>query len=317
MARLYDKIMAGRFNTFGNLADLTPDSYKRLRASQVIVADNVTEFFFAGSRQEFWDYERDFPNLAPPFKDLWIETRRPSKIMSEVFGETASSGLPHSWGVFMRSEENPDPYRDLRWRWRVNAYLWSEVPRTHAPTGVAGPLGGLAFFVDKEGLMVDMGPGSLYKVIGFKDTDGEAIYLGSDQTEKSHSGVVTSLLDPLLLAICFMHCKNVATRAVTQPEPLNKKWQKKHGQPLVRYHVLDIDPMKEVLEIEGGIQNHGIQKALHICRGHFAMYTETAPLFGRVVGTFWKPQHVRGSARHGIVIKDYNVKAPQPQETHR
>lgn len=52
------------------------------------------------------------------------------------------------------------------------------------------------------------------------------------------------------------------------------------------------------------------------CRGHFSTYTEDRPLFGKVSGTFWVPSHVRGSAKQGVVVSDYNVKAPkQPQES--
>lgn len=47
--------------------------------------------------------------------------------------------------------------------------------------------------------------------------------------------------------------------------------------------------------------------ALHTVRGHFATYTADAPLFGKLVGTYWKPATIRGSDQHGQVIKDYDV----------
>jgi len=72
---------------------------------------------------------------------------------------------------------------------------------------------------------------------------------------------------------------------------------------------LEIDPMKEVLRTEGQVATVGLQKALHICRGHFKTYDEK-PLFGRLKGTFWWPQTLRGSANQGVVLKDYAVKAP-------
>ena len=68
--------------------------------------------------------------------------------------------------------------------------------------------------------------------------------------------------------------------------------------------------MKATLQSEGGASKNGLKKALHICRGHFATYTQDAPLFGNFVGTVWKPQHVRGNAQHGAVVKDYRVLAP-------
>jgi len=43
-----------------------------------------------------------------------------------------------------------------------------------------------------------------------------------------------------------------------------------------------------------------IQKALHICRGHFKDYRKSG-LFGKIAGIFWWDQHARGSADCGIV----------------
>ena len=71
--------------------------------------------------------------------------------------------------------------------------------------------------------------------------------------------------------------------------------------------ILEIGAIKDVLRAEGDAAANGLRKALHICRGHFATYTENNPLFGKLKGTFWKPAHVRGSIEDGIVDKDYRV----------
>jgi hypothetical protein len=47
---------------------------------------------------------------------------------------------------------------------------------------------------------------------------------------------------------------------------------------------------------------------LHIVRGHFAEYTEEAPLFGRVTGRFFRSIHTRGNADLGVKKPDYKVK---------
>ena len=36
-------------------------------------------------------------------------------------------------------------------------------------------------------------------------------------------------------------------------------------------------------------------------------YTADAPLFGRLIGRFWIPPHVRGDKNKGIIIKDYEI----------
>jgi len=55
---------------------------------------------------------------------------------------------------------------------------------------------------------------------------------------------------------------------------------------------------------QGGNEIH---RALHICRGHFATYGDDNPLFGKHVGTFWRPMHVRGDKAAGEVRKSYKV----------
>ena len=41
--------------------------------------------------------------------------------------------------------------------------------------------------------------------------------------------------------------------------------------------------------------------------GHFATYTDEAPLFGKFTGTYWRRPTKRGAKRHGEVIKDYET----------
>jgi hypothetical protein len=115
-------------------------------------------------------------------------------------------------------------------------------------------------------------------------------------------------LAPLLLTISFMHCRNVSLRPVDPPERLSRNHARKHGKPLTRYHVLEIEPMRRILDSEGEAQTKGLRHALHICRGHFKTFGEQSPLFGRHVGTYWWPAHVRGNVEHGAVEKDYRVR---------
>ena len=115
---------------------------------------------------------------------------------------------------------------------------------------------------------------------------------------------------PVLMAMQFGNCKNVELVAQTPCEKLSRSFQRKHGKPLNRFHTIEIDPMRKLLESEGEVKRNGLKKALHICRGHFAHYTPEKPLFGRISGNFWVPAHVRGAKEHGTVKKDYVVKAP-------
>ncbi len=109
-----------------------------------------------------------------------------------------------------------------------------------------------------------------------------------------------------LFAICFAHCKG-ATIEEHQPSRQVRRAAERAGKPIFSFHTIDIEPSKQVLRTEGHINENGIAKALHICRGHFAHYTAEKPLFGKYTGTFYRPMHVRGKLESGIVAKDYRV----------
>lgn len=116
------------------------------------------------------------------------------------------------------------------------------------------------------------------------------------------------------VAASFMNCSNVKLQEIG-PEHYSIPGERRNGPPIKRItrKILEIEPMKEVLRKDGAVESNGIQKAMHICRGHFSTYTEDKKLFGKHAGTFWVPQHVRGSQEVGYVQKAYNVLAPKDE----
>jgi hypothetical protein len=108
-----------------------------------------------------------------------------------------------------------------------------------------------------------------------------------------------TLVLPTILAMCFLNCRNVTTIENSIPQPLAKKYHARTGIWPTRYRTLVIEPMKEVLRREGQIAEVGLERALHICRGHFATYPEDGPgLFGKGIhGQVWIPQHLRGKRK--------------------
>jgi hypothetical protein len=105
-----------------------------------------------------------------------------------------------------------------------------------------------------------------------------------------------------------MACRNVTVSSVR--DHLTRQ-ERRHGTPQITYKVLNIDAMTRILDERspGG----SIHQAMNICRGNFAYYGEEKPLFGKYPGLFWRPMHVRGNPRNGVVIKDYRLKHnPEP-----
>jgi hypothetical protein len=155
-----------------------------------------------------------------------------------------------------------------------------------------------------------------------------------EEAIESYAGGYYQFLCTGLLTLSFLHCKNVDMKTIEEPgsaersTPSHRKARKKPRQkqtalrdqhaipprPTITYHVLDVEPMKQVLRTEGQVEHQGLKRAMHICRGHFAHYEEGKGLFGKYHGTYWREQHVRGSVEQGARIKDYRIKhIPPPQ----
>jgi hypothetical protein len=363
--RMFEELLAGQW------PDVALDR-KYLLNAQPYLIDNVSEYFYAQTDQETWDVKTDFPCLAPPSPEFWMEYSRPSKIVSKERGVQDSSNMPHRVGMlfiykdfdeklYKEGMENNDRERRelaiaLEGRWSpdidmevkhameaganlrdrndpivksmslkartflqgaihywalgqlANRGKFEEVANIRRDQGarwfgvcfcymqqdrgfpVVGPLCHHMFYVNGDGSMID----------------SQYCWHPEILAEESAEGASTFWFSALL-AISFCHCKNVTVCPEEKPAKLVRR-QAERGIPQVTFKVLQIDPMRKVLsktaaELGGG----GLKRALHICRGHFAVYEER-PLFGKVRGRFWIPQHLRGQPESGLAEKVYNVK---------
>jgi hypothetical protein len=109
------------------------------------------------------------------------------------------------------------------------------------------------------------------------------------------------------LALSFMHCKNVILQQVAQPPRLQKARLRKGKRPLITYRLIEVHPIRKILESEGEAHKTGLKKALHICRGHFKDFSIGKGLFGKIHGVYWWDAHIRGNKKQGISLKDYDV----------
>lgn len=125
-------------------------------------------------------------------------------------------------------------------------------------------------------------------------------------------------------SLALMNTKNVELIDHPPPIKLSKKHEKKYGQPLVAYKTAQVSPMRTVQRMDGDDApsserdtiSKGIQP-LHIVAGNFADYRDGPGMFGnpKLKGVYWRPQHVRGNVERGVVVKDYEVKAPESDES--
>lgn len=285
----------------------------------MLVLDNVTAYLYAGTDQEVFELG-DFPNCAPPWGRFWWDTV-PSRVvrsLGTVREETSfPPGLRH--GGFVEAVEI--------------------VPGTGAR--VADGLLGLIDFISRGRSVGDRDLTAARD--SFRDAIGRAKWWLSviDLLTARHQPVVNQgfwiypvMADgalgqplgvggighgvqmhwPLLLGLSFLHCRNVTVREVQEARPPARRKGSRARDAVepksVKYYTLEIGAMQEVLRAEGRASEVGLLRALHICRGHFAHYGEEfgmGKLFGRWEGTFWVPQHLRGTAEAGVVKKDYRI----------
>lgn len=283
---------------------------RRLDAAERFDISNVAAYF--ATQRDWMDWRlEDFPSPVPPFETLWMEFRKAAFDGSEPGGRFERVGL--LIGTLDAQALGPDHVRlgpfvergfDLeRLRWVVVAMIFMQARRSSRPALVAQSEYGL----DGDGAVMRGEGGSPMLFAGMTPDWREM----SDRERFGRAAAIGRLaLYPAMLAMSFSHCKNVrVVDGEPMPPKLARKYEQRHRRPPYSFKVLEIDPMREVLRREGGSEAVGLKRALHICRGHFATYSEDRPMFGRLAGRFWVPAHVRGRASEGVVEKEYRVKA--------
>lgn len=340
MTRIYDTLRAMAENTNSPF----DDNFKQvLKEATVVDITNVVDYLNA------LDGETDveMPTVVPPWNIAFYQARSPHhyrRVRSDYkSGPAYFLGSEH-YGVIVITYRKPDKSQysideiietlpDIASQrecirpchWLVVAMLFLQDTIQSVGTRICWPINSIFFlgpngnFAQEQneslGILTDYGLELIDDLIraGKREYQREEAYSRLRRIIASHCAHY--YFTPVLLANAFAHCKNVKISEMP-PEPQRplKNSQKRRGVqqvPHYSYHVLDIEPMKEVLRTEGQSEKTGLTRALHICRGHFATYTDEKPLFGRVTGTFWKPMHVRGSIKAGIAAKDYNVLKPK------
>jgi hypothetical protein len=265
----------------------------------VIVADNVAEYYFTGTGQEQWNIQNDFPNVAPPYPLYWLEHHLPKHIHSEQ-GDTDLGYLPLAGArvgwllITVPVEDAVGTNIPANTKWICMAdhfYQWGR-----AKDGmIEGPHGAMVFPIDERGQVIE--PPMMHT------------YTRGTPEDRHLAVCMMGGLNPVLLTISFLHCKNVKTEDHVVPAKLAKRRAERHGGPRpMRYKTLVIEPLKQTLRRVGGSDKHGIAKAMHICRGQFWDYREGPGLFGKLNILCWHEAHVRGTKGKRPAPRELKVK---------
>ena len=329
--RLYDRIMdRGLLRSPDTCLDITDKQMDEIgsdiQGSIVIYAQNVLDFLNQHETRR-WAIH-DLPPAPPSFPAMWIEwdhlpLRKIGLNISNVGVLVRSFDLWYEvsdpderlnnsrlfWQEFVKTHAERrylDPVSPLtepttwniRWAVRTTVFLGGDNP-IHS---LIGPIFSSDYLLDDGGSYVWDKSGMLAKIAltssGLADL---ADVMGV---------VIESVGLTLAFTMGFMNCRNVSLDEQLPSRHKRREAQRRNKPHPTTYYTLVIEPMRHVLRAEGGLEQHGLKKAVHICRGHFAHYSDDKPLFGKYTGSFWRPAHVRGSLDSGEIKKDYWVNAP-------
>jgi hypothetical protein len=283
----------------------------RIEQAVPFVADNVADWFWH-VRQGELDVSRDLPCQVPPYETTWIEwtnywdpgcDRFGMLVQVSDYGDDEDGGTAAVTSRIMGMLANKTnvigeraeltPAGPLRWL----LYAMPIARSTGLPP--VGPVKVWVAGLSSEGQVAPTISGHYCNF---------SIY--PEGTTEEAAKAFSVMMTVGLLTLAFLNCRNVVA-AEHLPTRQERRALQRQGLPAVIFRTVNIEPMKTVLRDEGRIAEVGLRRSLHICRGHFAHYGEDKPLFGKYSGQFWRPAHVRGNAEVGMVVKDYNVRAPK------
>lgn len=307
------------------------------RAPDIAVFDiqNVADYLFLLDDDLPGDtFEAAFPNIAPPFDHFWMEFRpqwhvaeskvplcdRPERI--GVFFTTLSRASVNRTQKLRDAVADPnvvahmfqDP--DVEWILFCTAFF-------QIGGDTIGPMLTYLLTVDKNGKpLITEQPYGESVARGIPALPSRRMVQSAHELAAAEPDVDVQeflkdiimeigkdAMTPCLLALTFIHCRGVTTREQEQQLTRQRRRliERTGEKPPTRYHVLEIEPLKAAIAYATDGQKTGLTKALHICRGHFAVYGEDKPLFGHYVGTVWRPSHIRGRDSEHVVEKQYVI----------
>lgn len=291
-----------------------------IAGAQVFRIDNVDHFFW-----EHCDKYRDnggFPNYAPPFDNYFMYCDETA--MTNEDGRRYRDSFPkYRYGLWFLATPVEDALDDfaIEWftdggtnrlilkkqgvKWRVFVVFFA----SYGKNDIVVPCL-YQYLVNEDGTLSDFGWDSRCDArIAEKVARAYRV-----PVEKAHDSLFELGMGHMAtchLATSLLHCKNVAT-VDAEPTPKERyvmqEYERKTRQPAAKWKVLSIEPMVRTLRTQGAIERNGLNKALHICRGHFKDFSQGNGLFGKNKGLYWWDQHMRGDESAGLVIKDYNIK---------
>lgn len=252
-----------------------------------VVADEVAALYLCG--KNVWDYRTDFGPLRPPFPEMWVEARFPRRVF--VDNEWCTSPLEAA-GAGLTSAPGD-----------VHPMLKSCEPRL----GRIPELADAPVVTAVHPYVLAHGKVSPLPIVTLIAAADDGVYL--THRSVADEAVIreeTLVARWVMLAVGFMHCKNVTVDSVAA-RPVQRR-DRRCDRPRYSFSVIHLPGAAGTKDATRSAA--GAVQPLHIVRGHFKTYTPDAPLFGTKVGTYWWSHHLRGDEAAGVYGHAYEVGAP-------
>ncbi len=233
-----------------------------------------------------------------------------SKQVIDVCKDIPGFRLPHA-PLFVECEGSLQEGKD--------ALLWGCLFEEEMPVTPVMGLDGRAAFITTAVLFPPSVTDKIIppQLLGFvlTDKDGSVLEFRSHMLigkwdEAMMRPFFNTLMIAPLLAVSFMNFKGVEV-CPHDPNPVVNQARRKNGKkPFLRYHTIEITSARKVIGKIDPADPFGFRKALHACRGHWAIYKDS--FMGRKLDkplVVWRPAHLRGSIKEGVVLSDYRLMA--------
>lgn len=141
--------------------------------------------------------------------------------------------------------------------------------------------------------------------------DHEVNYVIGNDFEEENQQLMTYAGSVVISLVRLLECKNITLKKHEPPiAGKEREYMRQNGFVCSDdfYTLCVTVGGKEIEYGSGAGEIQSGKKRFHLCRGHFMNFTEEKKLFGRHVGRYWVPNHMKGNPELGTIEKDYEVK---------
>lgn len=266
----------------------------------IIVADAIAEMI---------DDEEDDPRFAddpdytptsdfygivcPPFDCFWVEATTYVDDITLQRGMLVINTTPYAREDVENNQYTPD-FDDFYWHLTVTGFFRKSFK--NGPEYLFQPEGVVFLEVGRDGRL--MSDTRKLQVV----TEGVTILPACRKVPVQG----LTMIVPVLLRTLQEINKSVEVEYVKPTRQIRRKTLRKEGYEPEPFYLLRLDKSRKRYYPGYKGASQKTQRS-HSVRGHFRHYSPERPLFGKHVGTFFIPAHVRGAKSLGELKKGYLV----------